>query len=240
MRVSFRIAIAVLVAVLTASASADFSDWIKETAKRPTTTRRLDPETAAAGLREALEQGTQRAVQALGRENGFWRHPTLRIPVPEKLSGVERGLRRMGQDRIAEDFVRSLNRAAEQATPAAQGIFVKAVREMTIRDAMEIVHGADDAATQYFRRHTETALAAAFRPIVQQATGAVGVTSHYKRLIKRAEPLGLVDTRGLDIDEYIMRKTLDGLFHTIAEEERRIRQDPVARTSELLRRVFGK
>jgi hypothetical protein len=215
---------------------AGLKEWASEKVKKQ---EKLDAKTVAAGLRQALEQGTQQAVGALGRENGFWKHPTLRIPVPEKLVKVERGLRRIGQDKVADDFVRSLNRAAEQATPAARDIFVNAIRKMTVRDAMDILKGSDDAATLYFRRHTEAPLISAFKPIVTRSTEAVGVTAHYKRFVKKAQPLGLVDTRNLDIDDYVTRKALDGLFSLVAEEEKRIRKDPVARTTELLRKVFG-
>lgn len=198
----------------------------------------LDAETVAAGLREALEKGTARAVNELGRENGFWRHPTLRIPVPDRLQRAERIFRKLGQDKVADDFVQSLNRAAEQATPLARDIFVRAVRNMSIRDAMNILRGPQDAATQYFRKNTEVALTSSFRPIVQRSTEAVGVTAQYKRFLKKAEPLGVVEVRELDIDNYVTQKALEGLFQLVAAEERRIREDPAARTTELLRKVF--
>lgn len=213
-------------------------DWLKEQLKQRETPTSLDANTVAAGLREALEQGTRRAVDTLGRENGFWSHPRLRIPVPDKLQSVERGLRRFGQDKVADDFVHSLNRAAEQATPAARAIFVGAIRKMTIQDALGILKGPPDSATQYFRRQTEAPLTTAFHPIVVRATDSVGVTARYKQLVKKAEPLGLVDTHELNLDDYVTRKALDGLFQLVAEEEKRIREDPVARTTELLRTMF--
>lgn len=206
-------------------AYAGLKEWLSE---KVTRSEKLDPNTVAAGLRQALEQGTRQAVGELGRDNGFWKHPTLRIPVPEKFANVERGLRRIGQGKVADDFVRSLNRAAEQATPAARDIFVNAIRQMTVRDATDILKGADAAATLYFRRHTEAPLASAFKPIVTRSTEAVGVTAYYKRFVKKAQPLGLIDTRNLDIDDYVTRKALDGLFSLVAEEEKRIRKDPVA------------
>ncbi len=198
----------------------------------------LDAATIAAGLREALEQGSTRAVQQLGRENGFWSHPTLRIPVPENLRRIDAGLRRLGQSRLADDFSRSLNRAAEQATPAARAIFVDAVRRMTVGDAVAILRGPQDAATQYFRRQTESSLTVNFRPIIARSTEAVGVTALYKRIGQRAESLGMADAARYDIDAYVTRKTLDALFVLVADEERRIREEPLARTSELLRKVF--
>lgn len=198
----------------------------------------LDAATIAAGLREALEQGSLRAVSELGRDDGFWARPALRIPIPANLQKVEAGLRRFGQGRIADDFARSLNRAAEQATPAARRIFVDAIRRMTVTDAIAILRGSQDAATQYFRRNTEGALTTSFRPIVAHSTQAVGVTSLYKRLVQRGAALGLVDAERFDLDGYVTRKALDGLFQVVAKEERRIREDPAARTTALLRKVF--
>jgi hypothetical protein len=229
----------VLMAFVAASAAcAGLDDRLKEKLRQPSSSGSLDASTVAAGLREALEQGTGRAVQTLGRENGFWSHPSLRIPVPEKLARAEKTLRKLGQDKIADDFVRSLNRAAEQATPAARDIFVGAIRKMTVRDAFEILNGPPNAATQYFRRHAETPLAQAFRPIVVRSTQAVGVTAQYKKFVKRVEPLGIVDTRDLDLDDYVTREAMDALFQLVADEEKRIRENPLARTTELLRKVF--
>lgn len=225
---------------LTVSAHAGLDDWLKQKLKQSGSASSLDAETVAAGLREALEQGTGRAVQTLGRDNGFWSHPQLRIPMPEKLQKAEKALRRLGQDKLADEFVQSLNRAAEQATPAARDIFVGAIRKISIRDALDILKGPPDAATKFFRQHTDAALVAAFRPIVARSTEAVGVTARYKKLVKRVQPLGVVDARELDLDDYVTRRALDGLFQLVAEEEARIRKDPVARTTELLRKVFGK
>jgi hypothetical protein len=228
--------LAALLATTTAHAGLD--DWFKEKLKSAREGQSVDTETVAAGLREALEQGTQRAVQTLGRENGFWSHPQLRIPMPEKLQKADKALRRLGQDKLADEFVQSLNRAAEQATPAARDIFLGAIRRMSIRDAYDILKGQPDAATLYFRRQTETPLAGAFRPIVTRSTEAVGVTARYKKIVKRIEPLGIVDTRDLNLDDYVTNKAMDALFYLVAEEEKRIRADPVARTTELLRKVF--
>jgi Protein of unknown function (DUF4197) len=229
-----------LVALLAGSACNGLGEQLKSRLNRETRSAAdLDAATVAAGLREALEHGSSRAVQELGRDGGFWSHPRLRIPVPENLQRVDAGLRRLGQTRLADDFVHSLNRAAEQATPAARTIFVDAIRRLTVHDAIAVLRGPPDAATQYFRRNTESQLTARFLPIVSRSTQAVGVTSYYKRIVQRAEVLGAADTSRFDIDAYVTRKTLDALFTLVAEEERRIREDPVARTTELLRKVFG-
>lgn len=205
----------------------------------PTTT--IDAGTAAAGLRQALEQGTQRAVASLGRENGYFGNPRAKIPLPANLVQLEKTLRRFGQGKAADEFVLSLNRAAEAAAPEAKAIFVQVIRKMTVKDALGIVRGPDDAATRYFREHAEGSLERKFRPIVAAATDKVGVTQRYKRLLRDAGPIApFLDTQNLDIDDYVTRKALDGLFLIVADEEKRIRQDPVARTTDLLRRVFGK
>jgi len=225
--------------ILAVSGCAQTADWLNAHGVRAPNDGAIDASTVAAGLREALDQGTGRAVQELGRENGFWSNATLRIPIPENLQKVESGLRRLGQGKLADDFARSLNRAAEQATPPARKIFVDAIQAMTIRDAYDILRGPPNAATTYFRRQTETKLRSAFHPIVARSTQSVGVTAAYKKLVQRAAPLGLVDTRSLDIDAYVTQRALDSLFYVVAEEERRIRTDPVARTTELLQKVFG-
>jgi len=201
----------------------------------------LDAVTAADGLRQALVQGAQQAVALLGRENGYFGDLRVRIPLPEKLSQVEKKLRKYGQGKVADEFILSLNRAAEAAAPEAKAIFIQVIRAMSVQDALEIVRGTDDAATRYFRLHAEHALREKFRPIVTAATDRVGVTQRYKKFLRESGPLAvLLDTRSLDIDEYVTRKALDGLFLIVAEEEKRIRHDPAARASELLRKVFGK
>lgn len=233
------LSVLLILATFTFAAYAGVKDWLEEQVRNASSHSGVDSGTVAAGLREALEHGTSRAVGELGRENGFWMHPRLRIRVPEKLHTVEKGLRRVGQGKLVDDFTLSLNRAAEQATPAAQQIFVNAIHGMTIRDALDILHGPPDAATRYFRQHTEGALTEAFRPIVARSTDAVGATANYKKMVKKVEPLGLANAASLNIDEYVTHKALEGLFGLVAEEERRIREDPAARTTELLRKVFS-
>lgn len=198
----------------------------------------LDPQTIAAGLKEALQQGTQQSANALGRVDGYLRNDQVSIPVPAELRKVEKFLRKIGADRYVDDFIVSLNRAAEAAAPHAKAIFVDVIRNMTISDAVGILKGPDNAATEYFRLNSQTRLATSFRPIVANATSKVGVTLHYKKLVKQAERLGLTGSKDLDLDNYVTNKALDGLYLMIAAEEKRIRQDPVARTTELLRRVF--
>ena len=193
-----------------------------------------------AGLKEALNKGTQFAVDNLGKEGGFLDNEKVRIPMPSSLAWIEKTLRTLRQDRLADEFVASMNHAAEQAVPEAAAIFGDAIQQMTLEDARGILTGPDDAATQYFRRTTSDALTAKMRPIVEQATSRTGVTANYKKMTEQAGGLtSLLSTEATDLDGYVTEKTLDGLFLMVAEEEKRIRENPLARTSDLLKKVFG-
>ena len=207
----------------------------------------LSQEQVIQGLKEALGKGVQQAVSQLGRDNGFLTNLNVRIPMPEKLQTVEKTLRALKQDKLADDFVNTMNHAAEQAVPQAAGVFGDAIKEMSIEDARGILTGTNNAATQYFRRTTETNLFEKFLPIVKKATDQTGVTSAYKQLMEKAGGGGalgsfgrsLLGVESVDVDAYVTNKALDGLFKMVAEEEKRIRENPVARTSALLQKVFG-
>jgi hypothetical protein len=195
-----------------------------------------------AGLKEALDKGTQFAVDKLGKPGGFLDNKKVRIPMPDSLSWVESSLRTLGQDDLADEFITTMNEAAEQAVPEAADIFGEAIQNMSVEDAQAILTGPDDAATEYFRTNTETALTDRMRPIVEAATAKTGVTAAYKNMMAKAGGLGGMLSGGggaTDIDGYITGKTLDGLFLMIAREERKIRTDPVARSTELMQKVFG-
>ena len=207
----------------------------------------------AEALKQSLGNGIQQAVAKLGCTDGFTTNLNVKILLPEKLKSVEKTLRALKQDKLADDFVTTMNRAAEQAVPVAAGIFGDAVKQMNIDDAKNILTGPNDAATQFFRRTTQTNLYAKFFPIVQQATAKTGVTSAYKTMMAKVgggARNGLMGNLGgltknylgadaLDVDAYVTNKTLDGLFKMIAEEELRIRQNPVARTTDLMKQAFG-
>jgi hypothetical protein len=194
-----------------------------------------------AGLKEALDTATEIAVNELGQEGGFLDNPQMRIPMPEELAWVEKGLRTAGQEKLADDFVTTMNRAAEQAVPVALEQFQGAIDAMTLEDAQGILNGPEDAATQYFRKHSESGLRKQFLPIVSETTASTGVTSAYKDMTKQVSGglSGLIDTKSVDLDEYVTDKALDGLFTMVAQEEARIREDPVARSTDLLKKVFG-
>ena len=194
-----------------------------------------------AGLKQALLKGSKTAVSALGRENGFLNHPQLKIPLPENLRAAESALRAIGQGRIADRFVLSMNRAAERAVPRAGAIFTDAIQSMSIQDAYGILTGADDAATAYFKKNSGPRLQSAFLPVVKQATSEAGVTDHYKQLTGKLGMMsGFIDTSALDLDNYITTQAVNGVFSLMAREERLIRREPAGRTTELLKKVFSR
>lgn len=203
-------------------------------------------ERVASGLKEALAQGVQHAVSQLGREGGFLNDLQVRIPIPENLKKVEKTLRKLRQDQLADEFITTMNRAAEQAVPQAAEVLADSVKQMTLADARRILTGSDTAATDFFRRTSQTNLYVRFLPIVKTATEQTGVTSAYKNMTSKASFGGfgrfgssLLGVESFDLDDYITRKALDGLFLKIAEQERLIRSNPAARTTELLQEVFG-
>jgi len=193
----------------------------------------------AQAVRQALSQSADTAVNSLGRADGYWANPRVRVPLPEELRRIEKALRRYGLERYAEEFAESLNRAAEAAVPVAKPVLLAAIHDMSLNDVAAIVRGNDDAATRYFREHTETALRERLRPIVADATAHANVTASYKRLMKKAAFLEkAVEPGRLDLDAYVTRAALDGLYLLMAEEEQRIRRNPLARGTDLLKQVF--
>ena len=237
-----------LLGMLSVPAHAGWLDDLKkklgEVKSSPTTTTAvtaaLSDEDVVRGLKEALSKGTQQAIANLGKDGGFLNNLDVKIPLPDELKKVEKLLRGMGQDKYADQFVTTLNHAAEKAVPEAATLFADSISQMSLADAKSILKGPEDAATQYFRKTSETKLKERFLPIVKTATNQAGVTSAYKKLMQKAGPavqfLGVGNT---DLDAYVEDKAVDGLFKMIAAEEKRIRQDPVARTTDLLKKVFG-
>lgn len=195
-----------------------------------------------SGLKEALASGVESAINLLGKPGGFVGNQLVQIAVPDSLKTIVTTARTLGQGEYVDSFETTMNQAAEKAVPEAATILADAIRQMSVADAMNILNGSDDAATQYFRKVSETSLAAKFKPIVSQATNQTGVTSAYKNLTGQATPLlgGLLGGgSSLDLDEYVTNKSLDGLFKYIAIEEKSIRDNPAARGTDLLKKVFG-
>ncbi len=200
------------------------------------------------GLKEALSLGAERAVGLLGRSGGFSEDSSVRIPLPGVLDTAAKGLRVAGQGQYVDAFETTVNRAAEQAIPQTLEIVKQTVRDMSLEDVRGIFSGGDAAATEFLRERAGGALHAAVLPIVSQATDQAGATAAYKSLAAQAGDLtlgfgppvsGLVDTDSLDLDTYVTDKTLDGLFLKLAAEEKAIRNDPVARSTDILKTVFG-
>ena len=213
------------------------SDWLEKLGLA--TAVSFDDGETAAGLREALVIGSENAVLATGRVDGYFANEVIKILLPEEFDLLERGLRVVGQGPLVDEFVLSMNRAAEAAAPAAKEIFWQAIQQIDFADARQILTGGDTAATEYFRIETGELLARAFLPVVQRATEEVGATRQYKELVGRYRSIPFAEAIVFDLDEYVVEKGLDGLFYVLAEEERKIRNDPAARVTELLERVFS-
>jgi hypothetical protein len=191
------------------------------------------------GLRDALVLGAGKAVSRLGQEDGFLLNEKVRIPLPDSLERVDAPLRRFGMGHYADDLVVTMNRAAEAAMPEVRMLLVDAVNQMTIQDGKEILTGGDDAATRYFRRQTEAGLSARFLPVVQRATKKVRLADAYNQFAGKGVRLGLIRAEDANLDQYVTRKALDGLYTTIADEERAIRANPFDQRQNTLRKVFG-
>jgi len=192
------------------------------------------------GLKEALKVGTENTVLLTGNNDGFFLNRVIKILMPEKLRTLEKGLRAVGYGPQVDEFVLSMNRAAERAAPFAKKIFWDAIGEMTFEDVRKIFSGHETAATDYFKGKTSDQLTMVFKPIVDRAMSEVGVTRRYKDLVGRYETLPFVKTEAFDLDRYVVMKALDGLFHVLGEEEKKIRTNPAARVTDLLKEVFGK
>lgn len=198
-----------------------------------------DLETVVAGLREALTVGTANAVTTVSKVNGYFGDPRIRIPLPEKVERAAKLLSSLGMQKYVDEFVLSMNRAAEKAAPQAKTLFIGAVKQMTFQDARTILKGNDTAATDYLKDKTSKQIYDAFRPIIASAMNDVGVTRSYKRMMDKAKATRLVKPEDVDLDHHVANKALDGLFHMVGEEEKKIRKDPAARVTELLKKVFG-
>jgi hypothetical protein len=230
---------------VTRAAIFDFLKPKSETNRSSSILPGLSQDQVAEGLKQALGKGVQTAITNLARPGGFLSNAQVRIPMPEKLQSVEKTLRAMKQDKYADEFVATMNRAAESAVPEALPIFTDALKSMTIEDAKKLVSGGNDSATQFFKSKGEKQIQEKMTPVIKDATAQAGVTAAYKKLMDQAGGassfLGRlnIDTSSFDVDKYVTQKASDGLFKMIAEEEKRIRENPAARTTELLKKVFG-
>jgi hypothetical protein len=191
------------------------------------------------GLKEALEIGTGYAVGMASKPDGYYSNPSIKIPLPGEIQKVEKLLRTIGYGQTVDEFELSMNRAAERAAPQAKSIFVDAVKQMQIDDAQKILRGPDNAATEYFKKTTSGRLTEVFKPIIRDSMNSVGVTRQYEDLNSKLSSIPMGGKLGFDLDQYVTDKSLNGLFFLVAVEEKKILQDPAARTTELLKKVFG-
>ena len=194
---------------------------------------------AGAAIRTALERGAGAAVDLLGRPDGFLGNPKVRIPLPGVLEDAAKLLKATGQGRKVDELVTAMNRAAEAAVPMARELLVKTARSITVSDALKIVRGPDTAVTEFFAERTRAPLTEQFLPIVTRATEKVALAAKYDAVAGKAAKMGLLKDEDADIRRYVTRKSLDGLFLMIGEEERKIRQNPAAAGSAILKKVFG-
>jgi hypothetical protein len=206
-----------------------------------TTVTSLDDHTIISGLKEALSVGTAKAVGLVSAKDGYLRNEAIKIVLPEKIKAMSEVLREAGYGKEVDAFELSMNRAAEKAAPKAKPIFVAAVKEMNFQDARNILNGGNTAATEYFKDKALTKLSTAFKPVISSSMNKTGVTKSYKALKNRyLSILPVSTTESIDLDHYVTTKALDGLFQMLGQEEAKIRTNPAARTTDLLKKVFAR
>lgn len=236
------LSVLVFIAALAAAAPAGadkFGDFMKKALQGSSASGALSDADIGAGLKEALAKGTKTAINQLGSNDGFWSNERFRIPLPGPLAKADSMLRAFGAGPQLDELHLSMNRAAEKAVPVAADVFSGAVKQLTLEDVRGILNGPPDAATQYFRRTTSDTLLTRFKPIVAGITAKAGLAQQYKNVLGSAGPLA-ASLGAPDLDGYVAQKALDGLFLRVADEEKNIRENPAARTSELLKKVFAK
>lgn len=194
---------------------------------------------AASGIRTALERGAEAAVRNLGRTDGFLGNTKVRIPLPGYLDDAAKLMRTLGQGRRVDELVTAMNRAAEAAVPEARTLLVNTVKQISVEDALRLVKGGDTAVTDFFARKTRAPLGEKFLPIVTRQTERVALADKYNRVAGKGVGMGLVKPEDANVQQYVTRKALDGLYLMIGEEERKIRADPVGTGSAILKKVFG-
>lgn len=199
----------------------------------------LSQQETSDGLKLALTQGVAKAVAVLGASDGFMGNQAVKIPLPDSLKKIEKGLRMVGMGKQADELVLKMNRAAELAVPEAKALLTNSVKQMSLADAKGILTGPQDAATQYFKRTTSTDMATKFLPIIEKATANVQLAETYNKYAELGSQFGAIKKEDANINQYVTRKALDGLYLMIAKEEAAIRQDPMGQASGLLKKVFG-
>ena len=200
----------------------------------------VDEDTATSGIKEALSIGTKNAVTDVSKIDGYLANQAIKILMPEKLQKVADVLRKVGYQKQIDDFIISMNRSAEKAAPKATSYFIDAIKEMSFDDARKILNGGDTSATEYFRTKTSDKLYDAFKPIISSSMNDVGTTKAYKDIMGKYTSLPFMKAESFDLDHYVTVRAMDGIFYMVAQEEKKIRTDPAARVTDLLKKVFGK
>ena len=225
----------------TDSVSAGWLDKLKEMVSGDDEKQQtLNADEIGGGLKEALRVGTENVVARLGSIDGFNLDPQIHIPLPEKLGQVQKVLGKVGMDSMLVDLETRLNRAAEMATPKAKQLFIGAINEMTLDDVMAIYNGPEDSATQYFKSKMAGPLAIEMKPVIDESLADVGAANSYDAAMERYNTVPFVPKVDADLSDYVVEKGMDGIFYYLGKEEAAIRQDPAKRTTDLLKRVFGK
>jgi hypothetical protein len=212
---------------------------LKDKVNLPAATSALSEEEIGKGLKEALTKGIEKGVNQVSQPDGFFKDLAIKILMPEDAKKVEQRLRKMGQGKKVDEAIESFNRAAEDASSLAKDIFIQAIKEMTITDAKNILTGEDDAATNYLESKSRQELYEKFAPIVKNSLDKVGATKHWATIMNTYNKLPMVEKINPDLQEYVTNKAIDGLFVQIEKEEKEIRENPAARTTDLLKKVFS-
>jgi hypothetical protein len=219
--------------------SAGFQDILKGAQKALGTSDSISDSEIVEGLKQALEIGTGKAVDLVSKQGGYYDNPAIKIPLPGSVQKAEKLLRGAGMGSKVDAFELSMNNAAERAAPEAKSIFLDAIKQMKIDDAKKILNGGDDEATLFFKDKTYARLQEIFEPTVKESMGEVGVTRTFQDLNAKVEKIPFAESFNLDLDKYVTDGALNGLFQMLAEEEKKIRSDPAARVTDLLKKVFG-
>jgi hypothetical protein len=220
-------------------ASGGWGNFLKDIQKALSGEESITEADIIQGLKEALHIGTAKATQNVSKINGYYKNPKIKIPLPERVQKVEKLLRAAGYGAQVDSFELSMNRAAEKAAPNAKSLLWDAIKGMTFSDANKILRGRENEATLYFKGKTFDRLQKIFKPIVHKAMLQVGVTRRFQNLNAKLKKIPFAERLSFDLDQYVTGRALDGLFLMLAEEEAKIRRDPAARVSDLLKRVFG-
>jgi len=195
-------------------------------------------ETIVSGLKEALSVGIEKAVQNVSQMNGYYNNPDIKIPLPDTLNQAKQMLEKVGMGQLINNFELSMNQAAEKAAPKATSIFLDAIKGMSIEDGKKILDGGETAATEFLKSKTFTQLYDEFKPTISSSISDVNVTEYYKDIASQISSIPFVTMPALDLDDYVTKSSLDGLFEMVGDEEKKIRKDPTARVTDLLQQVF--